>query len=176
MNRLGLAVLGLAACYNPSTVTLLCPAGQSDCPVDQRCVDGLCTRVVGGTDDMSIIDLASTDGATPADLAQPGGCKAGKAIVVGAKVRACPGTFPAVLFAGPAIRFAQHSRPAISAPAATSRRSSWPTSRLISWVRRAMRHAAPRWPIKSCMDAAKRGTPAPGSVADSRSRWPWVRA
>ena len=95
MNRLGLAVLGLAACYNPSTVTLLCPAGQSDCPVDQRCVDGLCTRVVGGTDDMSIIDLASTDGATPADLAQPGGCKAGKAIVVGAKVRACPGTFPA---------------------------------------------------------------------------------
>lgn len=96
MNRLSLAVLGLAACYNPSTVTLLCPAGQSDCPSDQRCVDGLCTpRVVGGSDDMTLPDLAATDSGVPADLAQPAGCKAGKAIVLGAKVRACQGTFPA---------------------------------------------------------------------------------
>lgn len=96
MNRPGLAIfLGLAACYNPSTVTLLCPSGQTDCPVDQRCVDGLCKPVVDGSDDMTMPDLAATDAGGPADLARPGGCKAGNAIVVGAKVRACQGTFAA---------------------------------------------------------------------------------
>lgn len=96
MNRLGLAViLGLASsCYNPSTVTLLCPSGQSDCPENQRCVDGLCTPDVGGSD-MTMADLTTTDGGGPGDLAQPGGCKAGTAIVIGAKVRACQGTFGA---------------------------------------------------------------------------------